>query len=98
MSDTPVAPQQRSTSVPSGIVDDLKSFTAQHDGATATIEHVGRRGARIVLVGDDGAAGDQLAPATDVARAACREAGVRIENGFARELAEDNLFGPGLAS
>ncbi len=71
------------------IVDGLRSFRSLHDGATAVIEHIGRRGARIVLVGDDGVQGEQPAPATDVARAACEQAGVPVENGWFRELTED---------
>ena len=53
------------------------------------IEYVGRRGARIVLVGQDGTAGeDQFADSTETARAACERAGVDIENGWERELVE----------
>lgn len=75
--------------VPAKVVDGLREFTAAHDGATAVIEHVGRRGARIVLVGADGAFGEAPAPATDVARAACQVAGVAVENSWERELAEN---------
>lgn len=71
---------------PSGLVAGLKAFAAQHDGAKAIIEYVGRRGARIVLVGTDGAWGDQFAPGTDVARLACATAGVPVENSWEREL------------
>lgn len=71
---------------PSGLVAGLKAFAAGHDGAKAIIEYVGRRGARIVLVGNDGAWGDQFAPGTDVARQACATAGVPIENAWEREL------------
>ena len=63
-------------------------FAYQHGGAKAVIEYVGRRGARIVLVGEDGAWGDQFAPGTDVARQACESAGVVVENGWERELIE----------
>lgn len=67
----------------------MKSFAAVHGGATAVIEYVGRRrGARIVLVGQDGAWGDQFADSTDVAREACAEAGVDVENEWERELVE----------
>lgn len=73
--------------VPSGgLVAGLKAFAEAHDGATAVIEYVGRRGARIVLVGDDGVWGDQFASGTDVARAACAAAGVPVENSWEREL------------
>ncbi len=74
--------------VPAGLVDGLRSFAADHGGAKAVIEYVGRRGARIVLVGEDGVWGDQFAPGTDVARAACGKAGVTIENSWERELME----------
>jgi hypothetical protein len=72
--------------MPSGLVASLKSFSAAHGGAKAIIEYVGRRGARIVMVGDDGAWGDQFAPATDVARLACDNAGVPVERAWEREL------------
>ncbi|MPZ28435.1 MAG: hypothetical protein GEV12_19005 [Micromonosporaceae bacterium] len=71
---------------PSGLVDGLKAFAAGHEGAKAIIEYVGRRGARIVLVGGDGAWGDQFAPGTDVARQACATAGVPVENSWEQEL------------
>lgn len=74
------------TAAPSGLVASLKSFAGAHDGATAVIEYVGRRGARIVLVGADGEWEDQLAPGTDVARQACATAGVPVENSWEREL------------
>lgn len=71
---------------PRSLVANLTAFAAAHDGAKAVIEYVGRRGARIVLIGDDGAWGDQLAPGTDVARQACAAAGVPVENSWEREL------------
>jgi hypothetical protein len=71
---------------PRGLVAGLKAFAAGHDGATAIIEYVGRRGARIVLVGNDGTWGDQFAPGTDVARQACATAGVPVENSWERDL------------
>ena len=74
--------------VPGSLVDGLKSFAGDHGGATAVIEYVGRRGARIVLVGEDGAWGDQFASGTDVARQACATAGVVVENSWERELIE----------
>ena len=64
---------------PGGLVAGIRSFAADHGGAKAVIEYVGRRGARIVLVGEDGAWADQFADGTDVAREACAKAGVRRE-------------------
>jgi hypothetical protein len=73
---------------PSGLVAGIKSFAVMHGGARAVIEYVGRRGARIVLVGGDGAWADQFAEGTDVARRACEKAGVEVENEWERELIE----------
>ncbi len=74
--------------VPADLVDGLTSFAGDHGGATAVIEYVGRRGARIVLVGEDGIRADQFAPGTDVARSACAKAGVVVENEWERDLIE----------
>jgi hypothetical protein len=75
--------------VSGGLVAGLKSFVGHHGGARAVIEYVGRRGARIVLVGEDGAWSDQFAPACDIAREACVKAGVVVENSWERELIEN---------
>ena len=72
--------------VPGTLVAGLRSFAGDHGGASAVIEYVGRRGARIVLVGQDGVWGDEFASGTDVARKACAKAGVVVENGWEREL------------
>jgi hypothetical protein len=66
----------------------IRSFAAGHGGAKAVIEYVGRRGARIVLVGEDGTWEDQFASGTDIARQACETAGVEVENEWERELIE----------
>ena len=73
---------------PTGLVSGIKAFAAGHGGATAVIEYVGRRGARIVLVGQDGAWGDHFAESTEAARAACARAGVSVDNEWERELIE----------
>jgi hypothetical protein len=84
-SDTTVALDRR---LPGTLVAGLKSFAGDHGGAKAVIEYVGRRGARIVLIGEDGTWADQFAPSTDVARSACNQAGVALENAWERELIE----------
>jgi hypothetical protein len=76
------------SSVPGDLVDGLKSFAADHGGAKAVIEYVGRRGARILLIGQDGTCTDQFAASTDVARSACAKAGVVVENEWERDLIE----------
>jgi hypothetical protein len=73
---------------PDGLIAGLKSFVGDHGGATAVIEYAGRRGARIMLFGEDGVSTEQPAPSTDVARSACVEAGVALENAWERELME----------
>ena len=70
------------------LVSGIRSFAAGHGGAKAVIEYVGKRGARIVLVGEDGQWSDQFADGTDVARQACERAGVEVENEWERELME----------
>jgi hypothetical protein len=67
---------------------EIKDFAAGHGGATAVIEYVGKRGARIVLVGHDGEWSDQFAEDTNTARRACELAGVEVENEWERELME----------
>lgn len=76
------------TTAAPALVANLKSFAAAHGGATAVIEYVGRKGARIVLVGQDGTWGDQFADSTDLARDACERANVTLENEWERELTE----------
>lgn len=87
-SHTSVTADARTASTSSGLVATLKSFAAGHGGATAVIEYLGRRGARIVLVGADGAVGEHVADGTATARAACERAGVPLENEWERELME----------
>jgi hypothetical protein len=71
-----------------GLVAGLRSFAAGHGGATAVIEYLPRRGARIVLAGQDGTSADHLVDSTETARAACAKAGVEIDNAWERELVE----------
>ncbi|GAB3090633.1 hypothetical protein [Micromonospora schwarzwaldensis] len=85
-SDTTLTVDQTAEQAPDGLVAGIKSFAAGHGGAKAVIEYVGKRGARIVLVGSDGVWADQFADGTDVARQACAQAGVDVENAWEREL------------
>jgi hypothetical protein len=73
---------------PANIAAGIKTFASVHGGARAVIEYVGRRGARIVLVGEDGEWVDYFAAGTDVAREACATAGVDVDNEWERELIE----------
>jgi hypothetical protein len=75
--------------IPKGLVSGLRAFASGHGGATAVIEYAGRRGAKIVLVGSDGAAAeDQYVASTEAARAACERAGISVEHEWERELTE----------
>jgi hypothetical protein len=85
-SDTTLASTQTVDPAPNNLVAGISSSAAGHAGAKAVIEYVGKRGARIVLVGEDGAWADQFADGTDVARLACATAGVAVENQWEREL------------
>ncbi|WP_405090389.1 hypothetical protein OG767_22535 [Micromonospora sp. NBC_01392] len=85
-SDTTLTTEQTTEQASNGLVAGIKSFAAGHGGAKAVIEYVGKRGARIVLVGSDGVWADQFADGTDVARQACAKAGVDVENAWEREL------------
>lgn len=70
------------------LITSLREFSVAHGGAKGVIEYVGKRGARIVLVGNDGEWGDQFAESTDIAREACVKAGITVENEWERELIE----------
>lgn len=70
------------------LVTELRSFAGDHGGAKAVIEYTGRRGARIVLFGEDGAGANRFVPGTDIARGVCAEAGVSVENMWERELVD----------
>jgi hypothetical protein len=87
-SDTTLTSDPAPAGAPTGLVAGIKSFAGEHGGAKAVVEYVGRRGARIVLVGEDGAWADQFADSTDIARQACATAGVAVENEWERELIE----------
>jgi hypothetical protein len=67
---------------------EIKSFATAHGGAKAVIEYVKRRGARIVVVGEDGEWTEQSAASTELARKACEDAGIEIDNEWERELIE----------
>jgi hypothetical protein len=88
MTQTPASAASEPPAAPAPVVSALKAFAKRHGGATAVISYLGRRGARIVLVGADGAWGDQVAADPDVARAACDAAGVAVSEGWGRELSE----------
>lgn len=80
------------------LVAGLRSFAGEHGGATAVIEYVGKRRARIALTGGDGASADHVAPGTDIARSACDEAGIPLEKSWERDLIDQITPGDDLLS
>ena len=65
----------------------LRDFLSGHDGkGVAVISYIGRVGARIVVVADDGAYGDAVASSVDVANEICSQAGITVADGWTREL------------
>ncbi len=56
----------------------VQRFASAHHGADAVVQHIGRGRAEIVLVGADGAWGNVAVADVDVAREACRLAGVDV--------------------
>jgi hypothetical protein len=87
-SDTTLTADADDVSTPAKLVAAIKTFASTHGGARAVVEYVGRRGARIVLVGEDGVWADYFTAGTDIAREACITAGVTLENEWERELIE----------
>ena len=66
----------------------LKAFAAEHSGAKAAVEYLGKRGALVVVTGADGESTQLAAASIELARDACEQAGVAVDNGWERELTE----------
>ena len=65
----------------------LREFLAGHDGkGVAVINYLGRVGARIVVVAEDGAFGDAVASSVAAATEICSQAGIPVADGWNREL------------
>ncbi|WP_433548205.1 hypothetical protein ACQPZG_26415 [Streptomyces sp. CA-294286] len=72
----------------------IGAFAGKHGGAEGQLAYLGQKGTRIVLVGDDGAWGDLVAPTYDVARAATERAGITVHEDFDGEFAAKVETGP----
>jgi hypothetical protein len=69
------------------IVKRLRAFAKEHGGATAVVEQLGQKGARIVLIGGDGRWGDQVvAGGFEAATTACAQAEIPVKDEWEREL------------
>ncbi|MET8980172.1 hypothetical protein ABZX85_31665 [Streptomyces sp. NPDC004539] len=72
----------------------IGAFAKAHGGAEGQIAYIGERGARIVLVGEDGGWGDVVAPSLDVAVQAVEKAGITRHEEFDGEFAAKVETGP----
>ncbi|WP_030753153.1 hypothetical protein [Streptomyces sp. NRRL F-5135] len=65
----------------------ISTFARRHGGAEGHLAYLGQAGTRIVLVGEDGAWGDLVAPTHAVARGAATRAGLTLHDSFDGEFA-----------
>ncbi|KUO03624.1 hypothetical protein [Streptomyces caeruleatus] len=65
----------------------INAFAKSHGGAEAQVAYIGQRGARIVLVGEDGGWGDLVAPTYEIAEQAVEKAGITRHESFDGEFA-----------
>ncbi|MFI1026587.1 hypothetical protein ACWD4O_30095 [Streptomyces sp. NPDC002623] len=65
----------------------ISAFSKEHGGAEGQVAYIGERGARIVLVGEDGGWGDLVAPSVAVAEKAVEKAGITVHESFDGEFA-----------
>ncbi|MFF1276230.1 hypothetical protein ACFVZC_22960 [Streptomyces marokkonensis] len=72
----------------------IGGFATAHGGAEGQVAYLGQRGARIVLVGEDGAWGDVFAPSVDIAGRALEKAGITVHEDFDGEFAAKVTTGP----
>jgi hypothetical protein len=72
----------------------IHAFGQAHGGTGAVLEYLGQRGARIVLVGEDGAWGDLVAPTYAIGERAVRGSGATVHEVFDAELAVKVRTGP----
>ncbi|MFF9452253.1 hypothetical protein [Streptomyces flaveolus] len=65
----------------------IDSFSKAHGGAEGQVAYIGRRGARVVLVGQDGGWGDLVAPSYEIAQKAVEKSGITVHEDFDGEFA-----------
>lgn len=74
-------------------VDWLRRFEVDHGESVATVQPMGRAGARIVVVGPDGAFGDAVVASQDEGTQVCRRAGIDLVR-WDRDLSARVLISP----
>ncbi|TPQ24148.1 hypothetical protein [Streptomyces sporangiiformans] len=72
----------------------ISSFAQAHGGAEGQIAYLGQKGARIVLVGEDGGWGDLVAPTYAVAEQAVQKSGITEHESFDGDFAAKVKTGP----
>ncbi|MGW0914957.1 hypothetical protein ACWD1Z_24880 [Streptomyces sp. NPDC002784] len=72
----------------------IGAFSKAHGGAEGQVAYLGERGARIVLVGEDGTWGDLVAPTYAIAEQAVKQAGITVHEQFDGEFAAKVRTGP----
>ncbi|MER7920966.1 MULTISPECIES: hypothetical protein [unclassified Streptomyces] len=72
----------------------ISAFSRAHGGAEGQVAYIGERGARIVLVGEDGGWGDVVAPSYTIAEQAVEKAGITRHEAFDGEFAAKVTTGP----
>jgi hypothetical protein len=72
----------------------ITAFAKAHGGAEGQVAHIGERGARIVLVGEDGGWGDLVAPSYEIAEKAVQKSGITVHEAFDGEFAAKVKTGP----
>jgi hypothetical protein len=83
---TPTDPEPPLAEHDAAAVGRLRDFDARHGGdAVAVIEHLGRNGARIVVVAPNGEFGDAVVGSVPAAEQVCRRAGLPVRE-WDREL------------
>ncbi|MFF9812916.1 hypothetical protein [Streptomyces sp. NPDC014006] len=65
----------------------ISAFSKAHGGAEGQVSYIGERGARIVLVGEDGGWGDLVAPSYEIAEKAVEKSGITAHESFDGEFA-----------
>ncbi|MER6349658.1 hypothetical protein ACWC10_33945 [Streptomyces sp. NPDC001595] len=72
----------------------ISAFSKAHGGAEGQVAYIGQRGARIVLVGEDGGWGDLVAPSYEIAQQAVAKSGITAHEEFDGEFAAKVRTGP----
>lgn len=76
------------------LAKEIDAFAKAHGGAEGSVAYIGDRGARIVLVGEDGTWGDLVASTYAIAEEAVRKAGITVHEAFDGEFAGKVKTGP----